>query len=119
MPTLGRLSFFGVLLICAMNAVSSQALELVLFGAPWCVPCHRFQAEVLPRYSHTFLGTKIPITYIDATQPNNFWFIMDQRVVGLPAFLLVKDGQELARFYGYSGIEDFFIKLARAAEGHL
>jgi hypothetical protein len=61
----------------------------------------------------------IPISVLEIEGQGESGFDLDEPIITVSTFVLAEGRQELARFVGYSGIEDFFVKLAHAAEGHL
>jgi thiol-disulfide isomerase/thioredoxin len=105
--------------VLASGLSGVQALELIMFDASWCGYCRQFKMEVFPIYSQTALGSKIPLEIVDLSDQDRVWFDLDERIEGVPTFVLVSDGSEVARFSGYSGPRAFFATLAQHAEPHL
>lgn len=88
-------------------ASAAQATELVMVEAKGCHYCIEWQAEIGPIYPKTKEGTYAPLRIVDIADgpPDGVEFA--RRVNFTPTFILVDDGQELARIEGYPG-EDFF-----------
>jgi thiol-disulfide isomerase/thioredoxin len=103
----------GVVAVNLCMLQPAQALDLVMFSASWCLPCQRFKAEVLPYYYRTSLGRLVPITVFYGT--DNIGFSLSGPVSSLPTFVLVENGHEVARFYGYNDFVAFFDQFGRAA----
>lgn len=88
-------------------APAAQATELVMVEAKGCHYCIEWQAEIGPIYPKTKEGTYAPLHIVDIADgpPDGVEFA--RRVNFTPTFILVDNGQELARIEGYPG-EDFF-----------
>ena len=73
-------------------------------GCPWCA---RWDAEIAPAYANTPEGRRAPLRRIglNGPRPDDLTFDAPLRVT--PTFVLVEDGQEIARIEGYPGA-DFF-----------
>ena len=80
--------------------------ELVMVEEDGCMWCARWNAEIAAIYPKTAEGTFAPLrrVEIDAIPAD---VTVKRRVVFTPTFLIVEDGQELARIEGYPG-EDWF-----------
>ncbi len=74
---------------------------------PGCVWCERFRSEIAPAYGKTEEGRRAPLRRVDITQPwpDDLSAVAPERLT--PTFVLVEDGQEVARLRGYPG-EHFF-----------
>lgn len=83
------------------------AAELVMLEQPGCAWCKRWNEEIAPAYPNTPEGRRAPLRRVDISRP---W---PQDLDGIspdvltPTFILIEDGQEVARLRGYPG-EHFF-----------
>lgn len=87
--------------------IQVHAAELIMVEEPGCPWCARWNAEIGPIYPKTAESKVAPLRRIDISvrEPGDFTYA--RRVVFTPTFVLVDQGQELARIEGYPG-EDFF-----------
>lgn len=98
-------------LIVALLAVPAAAAELVMVEEPGCVWCARWNAEIGPAYPKTTEGRFAPLRRVDIRDlPPDL--TVARRVRFTPTFLLVENGQELARLEGYPGDQFFWPLLA-------
>ncbi|WP_299788128.1 thioredoxin fold domain-containing protein [uncultured Marivita sp.] len=86
---------------------ASAEPQLVMVEQPGCVYCERWDAEIAPAYPKTAEGQFAPLVRADlrAGPPDGVTYA--RRVVFTPTFVLIDEGEELARIEGYPG-EDFF-----------
>ena len=101
--------FRGTLFALATTlfALPAMAAELIIVEQIGCFYCQLWNDEIAPIYPKTVEGKTAPLRRIDLyeKQPTDLTF--NSRVQFTPTFILVEDGQELARIEGYPG-EDFF-----------
>lgn len=99
-------TFAAVLATVALARVSLSQ-ELVMFEQPGCHWCERWDAQIAPIYPLTPEGKAAPLRRLDihATLPDGL--TLARPAIFTPTFVLIRDGQELARIEGYPG-EDFF-----------
>lgn len=82
------------------------AADLVMVEQPGCAWCARWDAEIAPAYPKTAEGRFAPLRRVQLRAlPDDLEIA--RRVVFTPTFLIVENGQEIARLEGYPG-EDFF-----------
>jgi len=102
-------SYFGVvtaLILALMLAGPVTAAELVMVEQPGCEWCERWNEEIAPAYPKTTEGKFAPLRRVDLRRmPPSL--AITRRVNFTPTFLIVEDGQEIARLEGYPG-ENFF-----------
>lgn len=100
--------FRQLLTLAALTLAPLPALaaELVMVEQTGCEWCARWDAEIAPIYPKTAEGRFAPLRRVDLQDmPPNLQ--LRRRVLFTPTFLLVENGQEMARLEGYPG-EDFF-----------
>jgi thioredoxin-related protein len=109
------------LIIFAIPAHAEMALVMV--EEQGCMWCARWSAEIAPIYPKTTEGKSAPLRRMDvkAPPPDDLTFKTAPHYT--PTFILVDNGQEIARIEGYPG-EDFFwgllgVMLKQAQESRL
>lgn len=121
----GHLVLLAALLLALVPTPGrpSLAAELLMLERPGCVWCERFDAEIAPAYPATEAGRIAPLRRVDLTEPwpEDLKDVAKERVT--PTFVLVEDGQEIARMRGYPGdaffwglLDDMLAKLPGAAD---
>lgn len=115
-----RVFLFGLvaMLSAQTGSVSAGTVELLMLEQPGCVWCKRWNEEIGVAYPRTSEGKQAPLRRIDITDP---WPVdlADVRPERLtPTFILVAEGQEVARLRGYPG-EHFFWPLLADMLGEL
>jgi len=92
--------------ITITTALPTWALELVMVEQAGCYTCKLWNAEIAPIYPKTEAGEFAPLRREELRQkPDDL--IYARPVNFTPTFILIDNGQELARLEGYPG-EDFF-----------
>ena len=89
----------------------AEGLTLVDFWAPWCAPC-RMQAPVLDELAAE-LGGRARLAKVNVDEAPHL--AARFRVQGIPLLVLLKDGQEVARFVGLQSKSALLAALTRAA----
>lgn len=84
----------------------ADAAELVMVEEIGCVYCAHWDHDIAEIYPKTPEGQAAPLRRIEKDDMPGGLEVL-RPVVFTPTFLLVEDGQELARIEGYPG-EDFF-----------
>ena len=93
------------------------AAELVMVEQRGCEWCERWDDEIAPAYPKTAEGRFAPLRRVNLRDmPPD---LKGQRRVNFtPTFLIVRDGQEIARLEGYPGEDFFWPVLARLLMDH-
>ncbi len=88
-------------------ATAVNAAELIMVDQVGCPYCELWDRQIGPIYPKTDEGLAVPLRHMDLHNefPGDITFA--RGVNFTPTFVLVEDGQELARIEGYPG-EDFF-----------
>ena len=103
---------FGLVL-----AIPASAAELVMVEQAGCAWCERWNEEIAPAYPKTTEGKFAPLRRVDLWHmPDDLE--LDRRVVFTPTFLIVENGQEIARLEGYPGQHFFWPVLANLLKEH-
>ena len=93
--------------LLAMAAPASAA-ELVMVEERGCIYCARWNAEIAPAYPNTPEGQQAPLRRIDLNAPVPEDLDLDAPLRITPTFVLVDEGEEVARLEGYPGDEFFW-----------
>tara|TARA_R110002020_G_scaffold34066_29_gene103869 strand:+ start:30001 stop:30351 length:351 start_codon:yes stop_codon:yes gene_type:complete len=85
-----------------------MAAEMIMFEQPGCAWCKRFNEEVAPAWPNTEQGRRAPLRRVNIHDllPADLTEIPVERFT--PTFVLVDDGQEIARLRGYPGDQFFW-----------
>jgi thioredoxin-related protein len=75
---------------------------------PGCVYCAQWDREIGPVYGSHPEGRAAPLFMVDVEGPYPDGLALDRRPWLTPSFILLRGGQEVARFEGYPGAERFF-----------
>lgn len=104
---LSRSVLAAALMLLPAAAAQAEGLRLIMVEQVGCIYCARWDSELSEIYPKTPEGRAAPLQRIDLRDqpPEGVTFL--RRVQFTPTFVLVRDGQELARIEGYPG-EDFF-----------
>jgi thiol-disulfide isomerase/thioredoxin len=105
----------GLVLLGLLLSAGARGAELLYFFSPSCGYCKAFDEEVGKIYPQTDAGHIAPLRRVEVDpesfQPLERGLSIDPGTV--PAFILVDDGQEVARLNGYSGDELFWMSMQR------
>ena len=83
-------------------AGAAAAMELVMVEQVGCHYCEQWHKEIGPAYPNTAEGKAAPVRMVQMGEiPKDLDLV--SRPVLTPTFILVEDGQELARIVGYPG----------------
>ena len=111
-----RQTILGVVLSCAA-ALGAQATELVIVEQHGCNWCAKWNAEIAHIYPKTEAGARAPLRRVNLHDlPSDISFA--SRPVFTPTFVLVDDGEELARMEGYAGDTFFWFLLDQMLDAH-
>lgn len=91
------------------SAASAQDADhaLVMVEQPGCAYCMAWDDQIAPAYPQTAEGRFAPLIRADLHLGPPDGVRYDRRVMFTPTFILLENGQEIARMEGYAG-EDFF-----------
>ena len=103
--------FFGTI-TAVLLALPVWSAELVMVEDDGCVWCARWNDEIASIYPKTAEGRFAPLRRVDIFAiPDDLK--VKRSVNFTPTFLLVEEGQELARIEGYPGEDWFWPMLAK------
>ena len=83
------------------------AVELVMVERQGCHYCIEWKEQLGPIYPNTEAGKFSPLRLVDIADPHPDDLTFKGAIVYTPTFILIDEGQEIARIEGYPG-EDFF-----------
>lgn len=100
--------FAAALSFLLMLATPAFAAEMVMYEQPGCAWCKRFNKEVAPAWPKTEQGQRAPLRRVNIREPlpEDLKHISVERFT--PTFVLVDNGQEIARLRGYPGNQFFW-----------
>jgi hypothetical protein len=105
-----RTSLAGILCFFFVSAAASA--ELVMVELKSCIYCVKFNREMGPQYEASALGKKLPLRRVNQKKwPADLKQV--ERPPFTPVFILVEDGREVGRFFGYTSPEAFKKSLSR------
>jgi len=110
-----RMKYLAAMMF-AVLALPALAAELVMVEEDGCMWCARWDAEIAPIYPKTAEGRFAPLRRVDIDAiPTD---VSVTRAVNFtPTFLIVENGQELARIEGYPGDDWFWPILEKLLTG--
>ena len=108
----------GTIALWAMAVSAVWAEELIMVEEPGCYWCGEWNKDIAAIYPKTPEGKFAPLRRIDVHNrlPDDLTF--QRAAVYTPTFILVRDGQELARIEGYPGEDIFWGLLGRMLIEH-
>ncbi|MDA3837134.1 MAG: thioredoxin [Nanoarchaeota archaeon] len=89
------------------EVVNSETPVIIDFFADWCGPCQMMK-PTFEAVSQEYEG-KLKFLKLDTQTESGL--AMKFGVQGIPAFAVVNNGKEVARFVGYMGEDDFKSKI--------
>jgi len=111
------LSKFGASVVLFVSlSFSVHAAELLMIEQPYCPYCDQFKEEIGDMYAKTDEGKTAPLLQLqlDESWPAKYAHI--EKPDFTPTFILVHEGQEVDRIYGYQGDEFFWFLLGEILE---
>jgi len=104
-------SVLALAFLIGSAASYAEAAELVMIDSAACGYCQRFKRDVAPTYASTSLGKRAPLRPVSVWKkwPQDLKAVKPVRFT--PVFILVDDGKEVGRMYGYKGRNDFWARL--------
>ena len=98
-------------MLLALPLAGASAAELLMLEQKGCAWCLRWHKEIGGIYPKTEEAKIAPLRFVDihGQWPEDLAGI--RREAFTPTFVLVEDGQEIARMRGYSGDEFFWFLL--------
>ena len=106
----------AVIAVLSFASMAAQAMELVMFESPSCGTCKVFKREVLPIYAESPAGKVFPLWV--ASMRDRVPFRLKEPVTFTPTFIWVDNGDEVGRFSGYFGKDQFFKIVNKAANAY-
>lgn len=89
-----------------------------MFEEDGCIWCEQWNREIGPIYPKTPEGKLAPLRRVDIRAPLPDGLTLANAPFYTPTFVLVRDGQELARIEGYPGEAFFWGLLGRMLAEH-
>lgn len=87
--------------------LAASDIQLVMVEQRGCAYCAAWNDEIAPAYQNTAEGRFAPLLRADLREDPPEGVTYARKVRFTPTFILVEDGQEIARMEGYVG-DDFF-----------
>ena len=111
------LSILGLSVFCltALQNVPALADKLVMFDSKHCPTCIKFKREMAGKYWKSDLGKQLPLSIVNSNS-SRAMARYEGRVDPIsftPTFVLISDGEEVARFIGYNGRSHFLSEVKR------
>lgn len=108
----GLIAVFTLLVMSLSSARALADTNLVMMEQEGCHYCEKWLAEIGDRYHLTEEGRIAPLrrVYLEEELPRDLPPEMASISI-TPTFVLVRDGVEVARLYGYAGDEFFWGQL--------
>lgn len=97
----------------AASAKVEQGVQLMFVRLDSCVYCRAWEAEIGPGYRQNALGRAAPLLPVNLDGPFPDGLALDRKPWLTPTFILLRDGQELARIEGYPGKDHFYPMLGQ------
>ncbi len=114
--------FLSAGLALTMATSGSPALasdvSLVMVEQRGCAYCAAWNDEIAPAYPNTAEGRYAPLLRADLRQAPPDGMSYARSVTFTPTFILMEDGQEIARMEGYVGQDFFWPVFSRLLETH-
>lgn len=108
-----RIYFLLIVAVASVASTFVSAAELVMVERPGCSYCDEWKEVIGPIYPKTQAGKFAPLRMVDISEDAPFEGGYASPIVFTPTFVVVENGQEVARLLGYPG-EMFFWPLLEA-----
>lgn len=103
---------FSVAALLTSLGTASYAAELVMVELRSCLYCKKFNWEMAPKYEASQIGKEIPLRRVNQRNwPDDLKNV--ERPPFTPVFILVENGKEKGRFFGYTSPAAFEKNLSR------
>ena len=108
-------AFTLALTLIAPNKIAAADSRLIMVTSDHCSYCQAWELDVGAVYDKSPYAPTLPLTRVDIgnVKPENVTF--QKPIVGTPTFLIIHNGQEIARQNGYTGAEMFWWWLSEYA----
>lgn len=87
------------------SLAQTGSVFLIMFDEAGCPWCRRWRADVGPAYSNSPEGKRAPLRTIDIRAPLPKDIAFTGPIRGTPTFVLVENGREVGRIFGYPGAD--------------
>ncbi len=110
---------FAILGLSVMMLSSSVGLayadKLVMFDSKRCPSCIKFKREMAKQYWKSALGKELPLSIVRSNSRRAMARYEDKvdPIIYTPTFVLLSNGEEVARTVGYSTKERFLAEIKR------
>ncbi len=94
---------------------SARADKLVMFDSKRCPSCIKFKREMAKQYWKSALGKELPLAIVHSKSRRAMARYEDKvdPIIYTPTFVLLSDGEEVARTVGYSTKARFLAEVKR------
>jgi len=98
-------------LVIMSTSFAQAGAELVMVDSRSCSYCAKFRREIAPTYESTKAGQVAPLRTVSPLKkwPEDLRGV--KRTPFAPVFILVENGHEVGRIFGYASAEQFWLQL--------
>ena len=108
-------AFTLALTLIAPNKIAAADSRLIMVTSDHCSYCQAWELDVGAVYDKSPYAPTLPLTRVDIGSKKLEDVTFQKPVVGTPTFLIIHNGQEIDRQYGYIGAEMFWWWLSQHA----
>lgn len=101
----------AAMMFVLLSIVPAQAAELIMVNSRSCGYCASFNREVAPTYNATAAGRLAPLRKVSPLKKWPADLAGVAPTTFAPVFILVDDGREVGRIFGYPSESHFWGKL--------
>jgi thioredoxin-related protein len=101
----------GAIVLALAFVAPIHAAQLVMVDQRGCTYCARFNKELAPTYATTSAGQTAPLRRVSPFKKWPADLANVKPITFTPVFILVDEGREIGRFFGYNGAENFWSQL--------